>query len=129
MIETFILVVISVLLTMFALKMLNDTNKISKNGIKAEGIVFDNEVGNQGYPTYPIIRFLTDKQEWITKASKIAVPPGIYKSGKTVGVIYDKLEPTNFVIDDKYTKVVPYVLIGVGTLFFVAGMVTLFVLP
>lgn len=52
--------------------------KISKKGNKAEGIIFDIE-GDESItmtPNYPIVRFLTDKNEWITESYKIGLIPG-----------------------------------------------------
>jgi hypothetical protein len=55
--------------------------KISKEGMEADAIVYDFEQNAHGSVSifYPVVRFMTQQKEWITRASKIASFPGALK--------------------------------------------------
>ena len=85
--------------------------KLKEAGVAAEGIVFDLQNGDDRVTVterdglgslfnanYPVIRFLTADQVWITgKPSSFA--HNHYKAGQTVKVIYNKEDPAEFIID------------------------------
>ena len=71
---------------------------------------------------YPVVKFLTPENEWITKPSKLSVIPGIYKKGKEVNIKYEINHPNNFFIKDKYTYLIPTSMIIISLLFFALGI-------
>lgn len=87
--------------------------KISRNGVKTEGVVFDVEF-RRGYKTpYPVIRFTTEKG-WITQT------PGFWTNARTpikgdkVNVIYNPEDPTDFVVETKSNGSVAFIFIGLA---------------
>lgn len=89
--------------------------KISRNGIKTEGVVFDVEYNKKNYRiAYPVIRFLTTENVWVTQTPGFwtnAKPPA---KGDKVNVIYNPDDPTNFVVESKVNRVTPFILIGLS---------------
>ena len=88
--------------------------KISRNGVKTEGVVFDVEF-RRGYKTpYPVIRFLTTEKVWITQT------PGFWTNARTpikgdkVNVIYNPEDPTDFVVETKSNGSVAFIFIGLA---------------
>src|SRR5882757_5441527 len=73
-------------------------NHLLTTGKKAEAIIFKNhykrgsDIEFDAY--YPVVRFLTDKQEWITQELSIGYSPA-KKEGTKLKVIYDPDDPTN----------------------------------
>jgi hypothetical protein len=81
--------------------------------------------GNSG--TYhPVVRFLTDKQVWITQELSIGYNPP-KKEGTKVEVIYDPEEPTDVEINSRFQlEILPRLLVCMGVLFLVLGFLELF---
>jgi hypothetical protein len=67
-------------------------NHFLKNGKRAEAVIFSNYYDGDAY--YPVIRFLTDKQEWITHQLDIGHLPK-KREGKKLQVVYDPEDPTD----------------------------------
>jgi hypothetical protein len=59
------------------------------------------EAGSKGGYYYPVVRFLTDKKEWITQQLNIGQTPPM-KEGTKVEVIYDPDEPTTVQINSRF---------------------------
>lgn len=71
-------------------------NHLLTNGKIADAIIFKNnfEPSKSGGGTYyPVVRFLTDKQEWITHELSIGYSPA-REEGTKLQVIYDPEDPT-----------------------------------
>ncbi|MDR0793162.1 MAG: DUF3592 domain-containing protein [Chitinophagaceae bacterium] len=135
MLTSILFIVISLFVVIIGLKLLSTIKAISKQGIEAEGIIFDIEPSsfnandtnaNDTTIFYPVVRFLTANEKWITKASKISSLPGVYKKGSKITVVYQKDNPNNFFIKDKLTYFIPALLIGIGICFIVTGIIFLF---
>jgi hypothetical protein len=97
------------------------TTKLLKNGIKAEGEVLElvpTGVARNSNFYKPVIRFETLAKESITHKSDIGVSYSVYKVGDKLTVIYEQDNPTDFMIDDKRSKIA-------GTLFMVVGIIVL----
>lgn len=101
----------------------NDRHKrLLKKGIKVEGVVFSVEVTVSGSSLtktyYPVIRYLTLQNEWITKRYNIGSKPSLYKEGDKVIVIYDPTDTSVFTLNDTISKIAPiiFILIGVALL-------------
>lgn len=99
-------------------------NHLLKNGKKAEAIIFKNNFqpssSGGGGTYYPVVRFLTEKQEWITQELSIGYSPA-KKEGTKLQVIYDPEEPTSVEINSPLQlEILPrlFVAIGIGGLVF-----------
>jgi hypothetical protein len=71
--------------------------------------------GNNGNGLhYPVVRFLTDKQVWITEELNVGYSPA-KKEGTKLEVRYDPEDPSNVLIDSKLElEVLPRLLVGIG---------------
>jgi hypothetical protein len=92
------------------------------NGKKADAIIFKNhfEPSSSGGTYFPVVRFLTDKQEWITQQLSIGYSPAM-EEGIKLQVIYDPENPTNVEINSTIQlKILPwlFVVLGIGGLVF-----------
>jgi len=92
--------------------------RLTKSGVKVEGVVFAMEpeaevnigIGDQytsGSSRYPTIRYVTTEKEWVTQKYNVTAFPG-YKVGDKVSVIYNPEKITEFILDDKSTKMISY---------------------
>jgi len=72
--------------------LLRKGNHFLKNGKRAEAVIISNYYDGDVY--YPVIRFLTDKQEWITYQFDTGYLPK-RREGKKLQVIYDPEDPTD----------------------------------
>jgi hypothetical protein len=108
----------SLAVIMVALKILLTIKKIAKVGIETEGVIIkmdlEQSIDQSSNIRYPVVRFLTDKNIWITKTSNIGVIPGMYKMGKKITVVYQSNAPDNFFIKDNVTYIVPISMIAIG---------------
>lgn len=104
---------ISLFVILIAVKALITQKKIAMNGLEADGVIFElSQPGNANENSvYPIVRFVTNTQIWITEKSKTGVVPGVYKIGKKVKVIYNKDSPEDFFINDSFRYTVPIIMI------------------
>lgn len=127
MITTIILLTIGILLIIIATIVLSKFNKIKKKGIVTEGVVFDLESSTNANNliTYPIIRFATQKNEWITEPYKIGIFPGFYKKGSKVSIIYDPQSPASFFINSSSSHLIPKVILIVGLIIIIFGALNL----
>jgi len=99
-------------------------SKIAKVGVKTEGVVYDLESSDNSNSliSYPIIRFLTIENEWITKTYKIGVFPGFYKKGEKVTVLYNPKDPRHFTIKSSYSYLIPLIVGIIGFSLIVLGI-------
>ena len=87
------------------------------NGRKAKAVIFKNnfDSSSSGAVYFPVVRFLTDKQEWITQQLSIGYSPA-KPEGTKLEVVYDPEEPTNVEINSAFhLEMLPrlFVIIGV----------------
>lgn len=97
-----------------------------RNGIKAEGIVFKNNYkGSINRKTglyFPVVRFLTEKQEWITQELDIGQYPAL-EEGKKIRLIYNQDNPEEVEIDSVFRlEVLPRILVIIGVIILVLGL-------
>jgi len=116
-----IMIAVSVVLIVTALYLLMKMTRLAKTGIKAEGVVFDLEIsdsnsnmGTLGKVRYPVIRFLTSDNKWITETYKLGSTAGLYKKGAKITVIYNPENPREFSIDNRSSRILLVVLACVG---------------
>jgi len=105
-------------------------NHLMATGKTAEAIIFKNifkpgsdiEYGAH----YPVVRFLTDKQEWITQELSIGYSPA-KKEGTKLTVIYDPYDPTNVEISSPFQlKILPRLVVIMGSCGLLFGVLELF---
>jgi uncharacterized protein DUF3592 len=127
MIDFLIIILVGVILIMLSLYFTFQFRIIKKKGVQVDGIIFDLEPSSSGSirTTYPVVRFLTKEQEWITLTSKIGVVPGVYKKGAKVSIIYEPENPQNFLINSKFTTTVPSIILLIGILVVAIGFILL----
>ena len=82
--------------------------KIIENGVEAEGIIFDfkqdqfnSDIDFRDNSKYPIIRFVTKENKWITGQSLIKISSSFFKEGQKVNVTYNSENPTEFILKTK----------------------------
>jgi len=94
-------------------------NHLLKNGKPVQAIVFSNEIDtdSDGLNTYyPVVRFLTDKQEWITQKLNIGYSPK-KREGTKLQVICDPENPTDVQINSMLVlKILPIAGMVVGVI-------------
>ncbi len=93
-------------------------NKLKKTGIRVQGIIFELTGGDSEGNSYPVMRFLTQKDEWITGKPKNNIATSFQKQGDKVSIIYDPSDPNNFVCDSPANLVIfiSFVIGGLGML-------------
>lgn len=123
MIEYIIILAIGIIIIILALSLSRKKTSIKKTGIVTEGIVYDllHDQSTSSNTIYPIIRFLTTQQEWITETANIGMFPGFYKKGQKITVVYDPKNPKQFIINSKINSLFPYVILVLGCLLVLFG--------
>lgn len=116
MIENIIPLFIGLAFLFIAISTLLKQSRLRKTGLKTEGIVYDlsKEPGSSLNFCYPIIRFTTLSQEWITETANVGMFPGFYKKGQKVIVIYDQNSPKKFILDSKTNNFIILLFLIVG---------------
>ena len=120
--ELILLTVSGVLLVVGAI-LWRKGNHLLTNGKKANAIIFKNNYsgsGSSGGAYYPVVRFLTDKQEWITQELNIGYSPA-KPEGTKLEVLYDPDDPTNVEINSSaQLEFLPrlFVVLGIAGLIF-----------
>ena len=94
-------------------------NHLLKNGKKAQAIVFSNNFhasDDGGGVYYPVVRFLTDKQEWITQELNFGTSPK-KREGTKLQVIYDPENPTDVQINSTFMlEILPRMFTALGVM-------------
>ena len=120
MIQALALIILAITVIVIAIFTLNKYKKISATGVESEGIVFEIESSttsiNTTTLTYPIVRFLTRKNEWITQKASVSIVPSTYKKGQKIKVVYLEDKPTEFFIKSPLTNTIFALMIFIGLL-------------
>ncbi len=130
MAEEIILLFISIGALVVGIHLWQKGNYLLTNGKKAKAVIFKNNYssGNSSNPgTYhPVVRFLTDKQEWITQELSIGYNPA-KKEGTKLEVIYNPDEPTDVEINSRFQlEILPRLLVSIGVFGLILGFLELF---
>ena len=92
-------------------------NHLLTNGKLADAIIFKNNFQpsrSGGGTYYPVVRFLTDKQEWITQELSIGYSPA-KEEGTKLQVIDDPEDPTKVEINSTIQlEILPKLFVGLG---------------
>jgi hypothetical protein len=115
-------------------------NQLKETGIPVDGIIFRQDINNKYNQSYdsitPVndkitVRFVTQKQEWITGEIKQDFQlfyTGQYKDGETIKVYYDPENPSDFYVDTKQSELISRVLIGLaGITLLLYGLYKIFI--
>jgi hypothetical protein len=117
-----ILLIISGVLVIVGAVLWQKADHLLANGKKANAIIFKNTYsgsGASGGTYYPVVRFFTDKQEWITQELNTGYLPA-KPEGTKLEVLYDPDDPTNVVINSSAElEVLPRLFVGLG----IAGLI------
>ena len=96
---------------------LRDGNHFRSRGKKADATIVQNNLGTSGFDSgsyYPVIKFLTEKKEWITQELKTGFEPPI-PEGTKVEVLYDPENPSDVEINSSLRlKILPALFIAAG---------------
>jgi hypothetical protein len=117
MIQGVLLIILSLALILIAIIVFSKYKKISTNGIEADAIIFDIEsspTNGDTTITFPIVRFVTEKNEWVTQKASVSIIPYSYKKGQSVVVVYSKDKPSDFFIKSNWTNGVLIAMIIIG---------------
>lgn len=99
---------------------------MESKGIHVEGIIYDMEksIGTENV-SYPIVRFLTLDNIWITQTSKVSSILGFPKKGDKVTVIYQKGDPHNFIVKHRLSFLVPVILFSIAIILMILAIARL----
>jgi len=117
MIQGVLLIILSLAVILIAIIVFSKYKKISTNGIEADAIIFDIEsspTNGDTTITFPIVRFVTEKNEWVTQKASVSIIPYSYKKGQSVVVVYSKDKPSDFFIKSNWTNGVLIDMIIIG---------------
>lgn len=100
--------------------------RLLRNGIKAEGIVFKNNfrgsINNKSGLYYPAVRFLTKKEEWITKELDIGQFPAL-EEGKKIQLIYNQENPEEVELNSTFRlEILPRIFVAIGVMMLILGL-------
>ena len=117
-IQPLILLAIGIGLIAIPLRLFSKHERIKKTGLPAEGIVFDliERVSSSNRHQYPVIRFVTAKNEWITQKYEIGVSLNSFRKGQKVNILYDPSKPEDFILKSGTNDIILYSLIAIGIL-------------
>jgi hypothetical protein len=113
-----IAILISIVLIIISIKVLLNIKHLLRNGITVSGVIFDFSHGNNqdSFSIFPVVRFLTEENQWVTKSTRLNLTPNLYKKGQEVTVIYQKNDPEHFLIRDKFLYIIPIFMFAVALL-------------
>ncbi|MFL9845007.1 DUF3592 domain-containing protein [Flavobacterium rhizosphaerae] len=118
MINEIIVFIISVPFIMVGNNLLLKRNYLKISGKKATAIIYKNnrKYGSDSDETYyPVVRFLTDKNEQITQELDCGTNPP-RTLGKHIEVLYDPLNPNNVIENNTFNTIaLPWLFIVLGT--------------
>lgn len=130
MTKEIILLLISFAALGVGIQLWQKASHLLKNGKKAKAVIFKNNYssGNSNSPGmyHPVVRFLTDKQEWITQELNVGYNPA-KKEGTKLEVIYDPEDPTTVEINSAFQlEIILKGFVGVGAFGLIFGFLELF---
>ncbi len=121
-----LIVLVSLVSLIIGVKFWQKGNLLIETGITTSGTIFKNNFkGAAGFSHgmyYPVVRFLTERKEWITQELSIGRNPPI-KEGSKVTVIYDPEDPTNVDIRSTFRQeILPRILLAIGVAGIIIGL-------
>jgi hypothetical protein len=96
--------------------------QLSIRGKQTEAIIFKNNFESSSGVYFPVVRFLTDKNEWISTELNVGYSPALTE-GTKLEVIYDPEDPTIVEVDSKaQLRILPVILAAFGVAGFTLGV-------
>ena len=125
MIELLIPFFIGAVLIWFSIKNQSKYKQLLNSGERSEGIVFDLEKNknSDSNAQYPIIRFFTKKEVWITKRVNLGISFSTYEQGDKESVIYNPEKQEEFMLESKWQMIASQVLLALGIISLVIGII------
>lgn len=103
------------------------SSDLKNNGIKVEGVIYSLEQDRRSGIYYPVVRFRTKENRWITKKLNFGTNPPQYAEGEKVSVLYDPDDPENVDFDSSFNlTVAPALFIIIGLVCWVYDILYLF---
>ena len=124
-----VLILASIAIFYIGFKFRLKARKILLNGVEVKGTVFD-IVGSgitSSLSRYPIVRFLTKENVWITQEYDISTTFNFLKKGQEVTVLYNPDAPNEFFIKTTSNNIVPILTIMIGIIVLSIGVLKLYV--
>lgn len=122
MAEELVIIFFSLVILMLGIKSISQWRGIDSTGVQAEAVVFSNNYKASGDGVglfFPVLRFMTTDDQWITTELKMGCNPKI-PEGTKMHIVYDPEDPQKICFQDQGEKsVLSFVLIIFG----VAGLV------
>jgi Protein of unknown function (DUF3592) len=129
MIGELIVFVVSIIFLMIGISQWKKGNHLMRHGRKATAIIFENKKDNSGTDGpmyYPVVRFQTDKQEWVTRELSVGYSTP-EKVGTKIKIIYDPEDPTSFETNSTFhLEILPRLLVAIGICGLVFGVLEVF---
>lgn len=122
--EGLFIIAIGVILIYVAIQFQSRTKQILKKGIQTKGVIFDilGSDNPDSSAMYPLVRFVTSENVWITEKYNISTIPGLLKKGQKVTVIYNPDNPKEFIIKSPINSFIPKFLIALSIVILAAGI-------
>ena len=90
-----------------------DGNYLKSQGIRVKGVIYSLALERNVY--YPVVRFKTTEEVWITKKLEFGTNPSRYSEGEKVLLLYDSENPNLVEISSESTlTIIPVILVMVG---------------
>ncbi|MCX2743302.1 DUF3592 domain-containing protein [Mangrovivirga sp. M17] len=119
-----IITIMSGALIIFGIVLWKENDYLILHGRKTKAIIFKNnyEYSRSGGIYYPVVRFTTKNEEWITQQLNTGFKPAL-KEGSNIEVIYDPEDPTNVKINNAFLmEILPKIFLAAGIVGFVLGI-------
>ena len=107
-----------------------ERKKLQTTGIKADGTVIEIKTNSRSGNIsigMPVVKFETLDNEWITKEYGVGSSTLRYKIGDSVDIIYDASDANHFIIDNKQTRLLGPVVMGVGIALIISAIIYFFI--
>lgn len=125
--EPYLIILAGLAVFYFGLTLQRSIARLQKTGKPSVGIVFDfaDSDMSDSNVKYPIIRFVTLDQQWVTEKYNFSGLPGSFKKGQKVTVWYNPDNPKEFTIQSSTTVAAPIFVFAVAVLIVVMGVLQL----
>ena len=120
-----LIAIVSALFIIGGVKLWQKGNYLLLKGKKAEAVIFKNNFkrsGSSGGLYYPVVRFRTNTNEWITQELNTGYLPA-KPEGSQIEIVYNPDDPYSLEINSPLQlEILPRVFVGMGIAGFVLGL-------
>ena len=122
--EFLILMTLGLGFLLFAVFKLQQRARLYRTGIATEGVVIRLvREGHRNPAYYPVVRFLTPEQKWITARYNVGTRPASFAEGDSVQLRFDPADPTCFIITSDNSGLLLWIFTLVGAGLTIYGIV------